>query len=339
MKEINVEDAVGTVLVHDLTQIIPKEYKGPRFKKGHVVVKEDIPILLSMGKKRLYVAEKNDSDVHENDAARRIAQVAAGKGILISEPSEGKIELFAEHDGLLKINTEKLSQLLDQDEIMFASIHGNRLVKKGDKLAGTRVIPLFVEERIVKKAEEVCQAGAIAEIKRLSPLKIGIVTTGSEVYSGIIEDKFGPVLVKKFEALGSKVISQVFSDDDEYMIAAKIKELQEEGVELVCVTGGMSVDPDDKTPLGIRTAGGQIVTYGAPVLPGAMFMLAHIGDLPVVGLPGCVMYSRVSIFDLIIPRLLAGEKVNRQDIKKLAQGGLCLNCQKCIYPECGFGRA
>lgn len=339
MKEINVEDAVGTVLVHDLTQIIPKEYKGPRFKKGHVVVKEDIPILLSMGKKRLYVAEKNDSDVHENDAARRIAQVAAGKGILISEPSEGKIELFAEYDGLLKINTEKLSQLLDQDEIMFASVYGNRLVKKGDKLAGTRVIPLFVEERIVKKAEEVCHTGAIAEIKRLSPLKIGIVTTGSEVYSGIIEDKFGPVLAKKFEALGSKVISQVFSDDDEHMIAAKIKELREEGVDLVCVTGGMSVDPDDKTPLGIRTAGGQIVTYGAPVLPGAMFMLAYVGDLPVVGLPGCVMYSRVSIFDLIIPRLLAGEKVNRQDIKKLAQGGLCLNCEKCIYPDCGFGRA
>ncbi|MPM85929.1 hypothetical protein SDC9_133012 [bioreactor metagenome] len=191
----------------------------------------------------------------------------------------------------------------------------------------------------MKKAEEGCQNGPIAEIKRLSPLRIGIVTTGSEVYSGIIEDKFGPVLVKKFEALGSKVISQVFSDDDEHMIAAKIKELLEEGVDLVCVTGGMSVDPDDKTPLGIRTAGGQIVTYGAPVLPGAMFMLAYIDGLPVVGLPGCVMYSRVSIFDLIIPRLLAGEKVNRQDIKKLAQGGLCLNCQKCIYPECGFGRA
>lgn len=339
MKEVNVEDAIGKILVHDLTQIIPKEYKGPRFKKGHVVVKEDIPVLLSMGKKRLYVMEKNDSDVHENDAARRIAQAAAGKGILLSEPSEGKIELFAEYDGLLKINTEKLSQLLDQNEIMFASIHGNTLVKEGDKLAGTRVIPLFVEENVVKKAEEACQTEPIVEVKRLKPLKVGVVTTGSEVYSGIIEDKFGPVLVNKFKSLGSKVVKQVFSDDDENMIAGCIRQLLEEGAEMVCVTGGMSVDPDDRTPSGIRAAGGQIITYGAPVLPGAMFMLAYIDDVPVIGLPGCVMYSRVSIFDLIVPRLLAGEKVNRQQIKKLAQGGLCLNCQKCIYPHCGFGKA
>nr|WP_315023794.1 molybdopterin-binding protein [uncultured Aminipila sp.] len=339
MKEINVEDAVGTVLVHDLTQIVPGEYKGPRFKKGQVVTEEDIPVLLSMGKKRLYVVEKNDNDVHENDAARRIAEAAAGSGIVMSQPSEGKIELFAEYDGLLKINTEKLCNLLEQDEIMFASIHGNRLVKAGDKLAGTRVIPLFVAEDIVKKAEEVCRAEHIIEIRKLQPLKIGVVTTGSEVYSGTIEDKFGPVLVKKFEALGSMVIKQVFSDDDENMIAECIKRLLEEGAEMVCVTGGMSVDPDDKTPSGIRTAGGQIITYGAPVLPGAMFMLAYIDAVPVVGLPGCVMYSRVSIFDLIAPRLLAREKVTRQDIKKLAQGGLCLNCEKCIYPDCGFGRA
>ncbi|MHC1721806.1 MAG: molybdopterin-binding protein [Aminipila sp.] len=338
MKEINVEDAVGTVLVHDLTQIIPGEYKGARFKKGHVVNEEDIPVLLSMGKKRVYVVEKNDNDVHENDAAKRIANAAAGPGIVLSEPSEGKIELFAEYDGLLKINTEQLSELLEQDEIMFASIHGNRLVKMGDKLAGTRVIPLFVAEDIVEKAEALCQAERIIEIKKLHPLKIGVVTTGSEVYSGIIEDKFGPVLVKKFEALGSMVTKQVFSDDDENMIAECIQKLIEEGVEMVCVTGGMSVDPDDKTPSGIRKAGGQIITYGAPVLPGAMFMLAYIDDVPVVGLPGCVMYSRVSIFDLIIPRFLAKEKVNKQDIKKLAQGGLCLNCEKCIYPDCGFGR-
>ncbi|WP_330586902.1 molybdopterin-binding protein [Aminipila terrae] len=320
MKEINVEKAVGTVLVHDMTQIIPGEYKGPRFKKGHVVTEEDIPVLLSMGKKSLYVIEKDDKDVHENDAALRIAKAASGQGITMSQPSEGKIELFAEYDGLLKIDTEQLSELLEQDEIMLASIHGNRMVKAGDKLAGTRVIPLFVAEDVVKQAETVCSKRKIIEVKKLSSLKIGIVTTGSEVYSGTIQDKFGPVLFKKFEALGSIVVKQMFSDDNSQMISECIKELLKEGAEIVCVTGGMSVDPDDKTPAGIREAGGQIITYGAPVLPGAMFMLAYIGEIPVVGLPGCVMYSRVSIFDLIIPRLLAGEKITRKDIKVLAQG-------------------
>ncbi len=339
MIEINVKDAVGKVLVHDLTQIIPGEYKGPRFKKGHVIVEEDIKVLLSMGKKSLYVMEKSDTDVHENEAAQRISLSTAGNGIEMSKPSEGKIEMFAQYDGILKVNTDLLAELLDQDEIMFASIHGNRIVKKGDKLAGTRVIPLFVSEEIVKKAEKVCEKEKLIYIDKLQHKKIGVVTTGSEVFSGLIEDKFGPVLIKKFQALGSTVIKQVFSDDDEQMIADSIKELLREGVDIVCVTGGMSVDPDDKTPSGIREAGGDIETYGAPVLPGAMFMLAYINDIPVIGLPGCVMYSRVSIFDLIVPRLLTGERVRRRDIKKLAQGGLCLSCEKCTFPDCGFGRA
>lgn len=339
MKEINIENAVGTVLAHDLTQIIPGEYKGARFKKGHVVNAEDIPILLSMGKKHLYVVEKDDTDIHEDEAAYRIAKAASGNGIGMTEPSEGKIELFAEVDGLLKINVEQLTRLIDQDEIMFASVHGNRLVKKGDKLAGTRVIPLFVNESIVRGAEEVCNNGKIIEVKPLKKMKIGIVTTGSEVYSGKIEDKFGPVLRDKFGKLGSDVVKQVFADDDENMIAKCIKDLIEEGVDFVGVTGGMSVDPDDKTPSGIRAAGGHIITYGAPVLPGAMFMLAYIGKVPIVGMPGCVMYSRISIFDLIVPRILAGEVPTRTEIKKLAQGGLCLNCKECIFPECGFGRA
>lgn len=337
MKEINVEDAVGTVLVHDLTQIIYDKYKGARFKKGHVVTAEDIPVLISMGKKRLYVLEKGDTDVHEDQGAERIARAASGEGILISEPSEGKVELTAAYDGLLKINEERLEELLEQDEVMFASIHGNRLVQKGDKLAGTRVIPLFVSEKSVKRSEAVCAKDKIIEIKRLSQLKVGVVTTGSEIYSGEIEDKFGPVLVKKFEALGSKVAKHVFADDNAEMIASCIRDMLSQGMELVCVTGGMSVDPDDKTPTAIRAAGGDIITYGVPVLPGAMFMLSYANEVPIVGLPGCVMYSRVSIFDLVIPRLLAGERVTKKELKKLAQGGLCLNCQHCAFPSCGFG--
>lgn len=339
MKEIAVEQAVGTVLAHDLTQIIPGEYKGPKFKKGHVITEEDIPLLLSMGKKHLYVVEKEDRDVHENEAAQRIASAAAGPGIRLTEPSEGKIELLADCDGLLKINTDMLYKLIDQDEIMFATIHENRLVKKGDKLAGTRVIPLFVGEAIVKGAEDALAGGPLIQVKPLQNRKVGIVTTGSEVYTGKIKDAFGPVLVEKFGRLGSTVIKQLFADDDEEMIADCIRRLIEEGAEMIGVTGGMSVDPDDRTPSGIRRAGGHIITYGAPVLPGAMFMLSYIGNVPVVGLPGCVMYSGVSVFDLIVPRLLAGEVPSRGDIKKLAHGGLCLSCGTCTYPNCGYGKA
>jgi len=339
MKEVAVEKAVGTVLAHDLTQIIPGEYKGARFKKGHVITEEDVPVMLSMGKKHLYVLEKDDTDVHENEAALRIASKAAGNGIRLTEPNEGKIELIAETSGLLKIDCERLYQLVAQDEIMFASIHDNIVVREGEKLAGTRIIPLFVAEEVMQKAEALLADGPIIKIVPLKEMRVGVVTTGSEVYSGLIEDAFGPVLVKKFGALGSKVEKQLFADDDEKMIADCIRQLVGEGMDIIGITGGMSVDPDDKTPSGIRLAGGEVVSYGAPVLPGAMFMLSYIGDVPVVGLPGCVMYSRTSIFDLIVPRLLAGEKVTKADINKLAVGGLCLNCEVCTYPVCGFGKA
>lgn len=339
MKEVEVRQAVGTVLAHDLTQIIPGEYKGPKFKKGHVITEEDVQLLLSMGKKHLFVLEKDDTDVHEDEAAYRIASKAAGSGIELTNPSEGKIELIASVDGLLKIDRDRLFELVSQDEIMFAAIHDNIVVRKGEKLAGTRIIPLFVAEEILKKTENILAGEPIIRIVPLKEMKVGVVTTGSEVYSGIIEDAFGPVLVRKFGALGSKVEKQLFADDDEDMIADCIKQLIDEGMDIIGITGGMSVDPDDRTPSGIRKAGGRVVSYGAPVLPGAMFMLSYIGDVPVVGLPGCVMYSRTSIFDLIVPRLLAGEKITKQDINKLAVGGLCLNCETCTYPVCGFGKA
>ena len=339
MKEVAVEKAIGTVLAHDLTQIIPGEYKGPKFKKGHVITAEDVPVMLSMGKKHLYVLEKDDTDVHENDAALRIASKATGEGIRFTEPSEGKTELFAEIDGLLKIDRERLYKLVAQDEIMFASIYDNIVVKKGEKLAGTRIIPLFVTEEVMQKAEAILADGPIIKIVPLKEMRVGVVTTGSEVYSGLIEDAFGPVLVRKFDALGSKVEKQLFADDNEEMIADCINQLIDEGMDIIGITGGMSVDPDDRTPSGIRRAGGEVISYGAPVLPGAMFMLSYIGEVPVVGLPGCVMYSRTSIFDLIVPRLLAGEKITKSDINKLAVGGLCLNCEVCTYPICGFGKA
>lgn len=339
MREIPVIDAVGTVLAHDLTQILPGTFKGSKFKKGHIIKMEDIQLLLSMGKKHLFILEKGDHDVHEDEAALRIGKTIMGAGLTYEAKGEGKIEIYSAINGLLKINKTVLEQIVDDDQIVLATIHENQMVRKGEKIAATRVIPLFVKEEVISRVEHLTKDVDVVSVIPLQSLKVGIVTTGSEIFSGMIKDEFGPVLIKKFRKLGSEVLKQIFSDDDEIMIAASIKEIISEGAELICVTGGMSVDPDDRTPLGIRKAGAEVITYGASVLPGAMFMLAYIGEIPVVGLPGCVMYSRTSIFDLIVPRILAGEKPSKAEIKKLAYGGLCLDCKNCQYPMCGFGKA
>ncbi|HTZ17673.1 MAG TPA: molybdopterin-binding protein [Dissulfurispiraceae bacterium] len=339
MKTIPVHDAVGTVLCHDITEIIPGKFKGRAFKKGHVIREEDIPRLLDIGKEHLYVWELDENTLHENEAAQRIAKAAAGPGIVLSDPVEGKVELRAERAGLLKINTAALASINDVDEVVLASIHSNQLVVAGRVVAGCRVVPLVIDTAKVMRAETLGMENApVFEVKPLPAMKVGIVTTGSEVYHGRIQDKFGPVLRDKLAALGSEVLRQIFVNDNADMIATAIQSLVQEGAGMIAVTGGMSVDPDDLTPSGIRAAGGRVVVYGAPVLPGSMFMLAYLGKVPVVGLPGCVMYHRTTIFDLIVPRLLAGEEINRADVSALAHGGLCSVCSECRYPDCAFGK-
>lgn len=339
MKTISVYEAVGTVLAHDMTQIIPGEYKGSRFKKGYIVKEEDINVLLQMGKEHLYVLDLKEDDVHEDEAALRIAKASAGEGVEIQLKGEGKVELVAKYDGLLQVDIDKLMKLIDHDDVMFASLHRNQMVSKGQVIAGTRIIPLYTSNDVVTTAEDVCKDTPVVKVQKLKALKVGLVTTGSEIYHGRIKDAFGPILKKKFAELGSEIVHQIIADDNDEMIANSIKKLLEEGVDFVAVTGGMSVDPDDRTPSGIRKAGGEIVTYGAPVLPGAMFLLAYIGDVPVVGLPGCVMYHKASIFELMVPRIILGYKPSKKEIKALAHGGLCRSCEECVYPNCSFGKA
>jgi hypothetical protein len=340
MKTVSVYDAEGMVLCHDLTQIIPGKFKGRAFKKGHIIRHEDIPQLLKMGKLHLYVLELGEGVLHENDAALRIAQAAAGEGIILSEPKEGKIELKAAYPGLLKINVDALYAINELTEVMFATLHTNQRVDAGKRVGGTRAIPLVVDENKVKAVEEICRQNApLVSVKPFKPHKVGVVTTGSEVYFGRIEDKFGPVIEQKVKEYGSQVLEQVFVNDSAPLIAKSIHELISKGADLITVTGGMSVDPDDVSPTGIKLAGGEIITYGAPTLPGAMFMLAYIDGIPVLGLPGCVMYHNTSIFDLVLPRILAGEHLIRKDIIKFAHGGFCVNCKECHYPDCGFGKS
>ena len=220
-----------------------------------------------------------------------------------------------------------------------ATLHSNQTVAEGRAVAGTRIIPLVIEESKILQIEKICKIHyPLVAVKPFRPYTVGIITTGNEVYHKRIQDKFTPVLRNKFNDFGSTVVGQRILPDNIEMIAQAITEFIGEGVELIAVTGGMSVDPDDVTPAGIRAAGGRIITYGAPALPGAMFLLAYIGSIPVLGLPGCVMYHKTTIFDLIVPRILAGEVIAREDIIKLGHGGLCANCEECRYPYCSFGK-
>lgn len=338
MKLIKTEDAVGSVLCHDITQIIPGMVKDAVFRKGHVIREEDIPVLLSVGKEHLYIWEKQEGMLHENDAAEVLREVCQGNHMKASEPKEGKIELTAECDGLLKINKEKLNKVNGLGQIVLASRHGNFPVKKGEKIVGMRVVPLVIEEEKMNQIREICGEESIFQILPFHSMKVGIVTTGSEVYHGRITDKFTPVVKAKLEEVGMEPMGNVLCDDKSEMVTEAIEEWIQKGVDMVVCTGGMSVDPDDRTPLSIRNAADEVITYGAPVLPGAMFMLAYKGEIPIVGLPGCVMYAKRTIFDLVLPRLAAGERLSEQDFTVLGEGGLCLNCPVCTYPNCGFGK-
>ena len=338
LKAVPVKEAVGKILLHDITQIIPGIFKGPSFKKGHLIKESDVEELLNLGKEHIYVACLN-GEIHENDAAIRIANAALGNNIKLSEPNEGKVGFTAKIQGLLKINIQGLTQLNSVQDVIFSSLHTNQMVNRGKELAGTRVIPLSIDENLIIEAEEVCKKQfPIIDIKPFIKTDVGMVVTGSEVFSGRIKDGFGPVVQKKFEELGSNIMEKKIVSDDLDMTVSAIKGLIEDGAGMIAVTGGMSVDPDDLTPAAIRAAGGKIVSYGAPVLPGAMFMLAFINDIPVIGLPGCVMYHRSSIFDLIVPRILAGERVTKSDIVQMGHGGFCSSCKDCRYPSCSFGK-
>lgn len=339
MQLIDTEKAVGHVLCQDITQIIKGVTKDAVFRKGHVVTEEDIPILLSVGKEHLYVWEKQEGMLHENEAADILYQICKGNHMHPSEVKEGKIELIADCDGVLKIDKKKLDAINELGEMMIASRHGNFPVRAGDKIAGTRVIPLVIEAEKMVKARRVGGDVPIFEIMEYKQKKAGIVTTGSEVAKGRIEDTFTPVVVEKLKEYDVEIAGQRICGDDPAEITAAIEDLLRQGADLIICTGGMSVDPDDRTPLAIKNTGARIVAYGAPVLPGAMFLLAYYNkDIPIMGLPGCVMYAKRTIFDLVLPRIICGELLEKEDLSVLGQGGLCLSCPVCTFPACGFGK-
>ena len=342
MKQIKTVDAVGHVLSHDITQIIKDEKKGVLFKKGHIIREEDIPKLLSVGKENIYILEKEEGMLHENEAAEILYEICANKYMKPTQVSEGKIEIIADADGLFKLDVERLYKINSLGEMMIATRHGNTAVKRGDKLAGTRVIPLIIEEEKMKKAQEISAGQPLMEIMPFKHKKVGIVTTGSEVFSGRIKDTFGPVIIEKFSEFDAEILGKKIVDDNRKGITEAVLSFIEQGADIVVCTGGMSVDPDDNTPGAIIDTGAEIITYGAPVLPGAMLLVSYYDKegrkIPIIGLPGCVMYAKRTIFDLILPRIMADDFIKKSDIDRLGQGGLCLNCEICTYPNCGFGK-
>ncbi len=342
MKQIvALEEAVGFPLAHDITEIRPGEFKGAAFHKGHILNIEDLDHLRRIGKNHLYIIYPENNEMHEDAAAQLLAESLCGKGVGWHEaPREGKITLRAIHDGLLKVDVDALMQFNMFGEVMCATRHSNSLVKKGDIVAATRAIPLMIDKSIVDSAAAAarCAAAGVLRVADIRTAKVGVMITGNEVYHGLIQDKFKPIISKKVLELGGQIIAVRYLPDDEEMIAAATIDLIAAGADLLITTGGMSVDPDDRTRFGLQKAGVDNIVYGSPVLPGAMFMVAYLGDVPVLGIPACGMYAARTILDLLYPRILAGEKLTRVDIASLGHGGLCLNCPTCTFPICPFGK-
>jgi molybdenum cofactor synthesis domain-containing protein len=340
LKKIMLQDAVGTELSHDITEIRPGEFKGAAFHKGHTVCDEDLCRLQKMGKNHLYVIDLEDDEIHEDQAAAILADALAGDGIVWKdEPREGKIKLLAGKEGLFAVNTSALAAFNMVDEVMCATLHNHTIVKKGELVAATRAIPLIMKRAPIERAAAIArQNGAVLAVNPIRKAKVGLVVTGNEVYHGLIEDRFAPILTEKIKALGSEVVGVAFAPDDAEMIRSAIRSHLDQGCDLLMLSGGMSVDPDDVTRQGIRDAGASEMHYGASVLPGAMFLVAYVGDVPLLGIPACGLFHRITVLDLVLPRILAGEKIGKIELAFLGHGGLCKDCEECSYPHCPFGK-
>lgn len=340
-KTVPVQEAVGTPLAHDMTEIIPGASKGPAFKKGHNITAGDVCRLMRMGKNNMYVLDLAPDQVHEDDAVQALAAALSGPGVTFSAtPSEGKLELKAAYPGLFKVNVRALEEFNMHRDVMCAGIHTNSPVAMNQPLAATRAIPLVIRKQDLEKAVAFAEDHyPIFSVKQFLPVKTRLIITGDEVYKGLVQDRFHDIVRDKTGALGASLEESVILPDDREQISRQIRDFLEKGTDLIITTGGMSVDPDDVTKAAIEESGIDDIHYSAAVLPGAMFLLGYSGTAVVMGLPACGLYHRTTIFDLMLPRIMAGEKPGKRDLARLSHGGLCLNCTPCRFPACSFGKA
>ena len=335
-------EAMGRRVLHDMTRIIPENVKGPAFKHGHTITVEDIDILKKMGRKNIYVEGQRipgQEWVHEDEAALTFARAMAGDGVTFTEvPSEGKVTLLAERDGLLVVDEDRLEIFNLVPGVMCASRQSFSVVNKGGRLAGTRAIPLFLQRINFNKAQAVLGSDPLFKVLPMHRAWVGILVTGTEVFQGLVKDSFTTIIRTKLEKLGCQEFQSVIVPDDRMEISRGIKKLLDSNIDLLVTTGGLSVDPDDLTRQGLIEAGAVDILYGAPVLPGAMTLLASIGAVQVIGVPAGALYYETTSFDLLVPRLLAGLTITRHDLARLSHGAFCLECKKCTFPQCPFGR-
>jgi molybdopterin biosynthesis enzyme len=338
LKKIKVEKAIGMTLAHDVTKVV-HGFKGPAFRRGHIIKTEDLPEFLSIGKEHVYVLTLAEGEIHEEEAALRIARAIAGPGLKHTGPSEGRVNLVASQPGLVRINVAAFDEINSLGDIIIATIHNNTVCKEGTTVAGMRIIPLYIRNEKLDKLERIAmQHKPVIAVAPMKHRNIGLIITGNEVFKGKIKDRFSPVLHKKVEALGCVVNNEAQVPDDSDIIARTILEFQAKGSEIVLCSSGMSVDPDDVTPEGIRKSGAQVSFYGLPVLPGAMFLYAKLRQMHILGVPACVLHAPTTAFDLLFPRVLTGEELTYADTRQLGHGGLCLGCAECRYPVCPYGK-
>ncbi len=340
LKKIKVEKAVGLKLAHDHTRIVPGKFKGVGFPRGHVVKKGDIPKLLDMGKKQVFVLTLGRGELHEEEAAQRMARAIAGRNLSLRGPREGKVDLLATTFGVLKVNTRALGKINALSSLILATRHNHSLVHAGETVGGTRIIPLTLRESKVKRVEEICRReGPVLSILPIRSKKVGIIVTGSEIFEGRIKDRSAEIVQRKAEALGARVVKTVQTPDDPAVIAREIRKMKTAGCQVIVATGGLSVDPDDVTLDGIRASGAEVGFYGVPVLPGSMSVYARLGKAIILGAPACVVHDPVTALDVMLPRVLADDPILKEEVSALGHGGLCLKCEVCRYPVCPFGRS
>lgn len=339
MKKIRVEKAVGTMLAHDITRIVPGQFKGVGFRKGHIVREEDVPEFLKLGKQFLYVLELSADQLHEDDAALRIARAIAGENLSWTAPREGKSNILSKSDGLLKVNAAGLLRINKLGDIIVSTLKNNFTCKEGQVVAGTRIIPLTIPAKKIEKLEELAaRYRPVLQVLPYRKLRVGGVVTGSEIYKGLIKDEFDRYVAQKVINYGCEFVKKIVVPDDASAISQAIQELNALGCGLILTTGGLSVDPDDVTRKGIRKAGARIIAYGSPILPGSMFLYALLDGKPILGLPACVYYNPATAYDIILPMVLAGEEITKSILAETGHGGMCLNCETCRYPVCPFGK-
>ena len=338
MRRIPVEKAIGEILCHDMTAIEGGR-KYVAFRRGHVICERDIPQLLLMGKAHIFVWDPNVEEVHEDDAGLAGVKALAGSGVGFSGPSEGKFTLTATQDGLFTVNRAALRALNAVPDYTAATIPGDTPVRAGDRLAGVRIVPLVTQRSNVDQVEALGHIhGGILSVRSFLPLRVGIVITGGEVYSGAVADRFAPVLREKTAQFGGQILGVKVCPDDLAEIGQAAAEFLDQGMDLIFFTGGMSVDPDDLTPEAIRQTGAHVIVQGVPIQPGNMLMLAYLGDVALIGVPGAAIYHRITALDVILPQIFAGGRLTGADFSRLGEGGLCLACETCTYPVCYFGK-